>query len=305
MVRFLKHKDINKESWDNCINHATNRIVYACSSYLDTVSPGWCALIYEDYRFVMPLPVKKQFGFSQIIQPLLTQQLGIFSGEPVTNKIIASFVDGLNNYKYVYLAFNNTITDIEDKNIVLGENPNYVLDLSKSYCELERNFSKNTIRNIRKAKEFGLKAEVINIDTFLSFYLHYEKGGMPAIIKKTILQIDKKTKGALEFHGVFSNEGNLIAVNAFLSGYSRYINLAPASSPEGFRQSAMFLLLATFIEKHAGSNVILDFEGSRIEGVARFYKGFGSNYCPYYSLSKGKMPYILKIFWKIMGKITS
>jgi hypothetical protein len=42
----------------------------------------------------------------------------------------------------------------------------------------------------------------------------------------------------------------------------------------------------------------LDFEGSNIPGIARFYKGFGALPQTYYSLHQNRLPKLLQIFKK-------
>jgi hypothetical protein len=55
MIKYLKHKEINKEKWDKCISSSHNKIIYALSWYLDVVSPNWDGLIKGDYEAVMPI----------------------------------------------------------------------------------------------------------------------------------------------------------------------------------------------------------------------------------------------------------
>jgi hypothetical protein len=60
----------------------------------------------------------------------------------------------------------------------------------------------------------------------------------------------------------------------------------------------MFLLIDTFIQNNSGKNLILDFEGSNIPGIARFYKGFGAMAETYYSVHQNRLPRLLRIFKK-------
>jgi hypothetical protein len=87
-IKHLAHIEIDRQKWDACILNACNSLVYAESWYLDIVSPNWEALILGDYEYVMPLPVKKKFGVSFLVQPPLTQQFGIFSSNKIDEEII-------------------------------------------------------------------------------------------------------------------------------------------------------------------------------------------------------------------------
>jgi hypothetical protein len=46
--------------------------------HLDRTAVVWDALVWGDYEFVMPLPVRKKWGIQYVYQPLFCQQLGIF-----------------------------------------------------------------------------------------------------------------------------------------------------------------------------------------------------------------------------------
>src|SRR4030043_203599 len=63
MIKHLRHHEIDKERWDESIKKAFNGIIYAYSWYLDIVSPGWEALITEDYKKVMPLTGERHYFF--------------------------------------------------------------------------------------------------------------------------------------------------------------------------------------------------------------------------------------------------
>jgi hypothetical protein len=60
----------------------------------------------------------------------------------------------------------------------------------------------------------------------------------------------------------------------------------------------MFLLIDDFIRQNAESNLILDFEGSNIQGIARFYAGFGAEPQTYLSVRINRLPWLLRILKK-------
>jgi len=70
--------------------------------------------------------------------------------------------------------------------------------------------------------------------------------------------------------------------------------LLGGSNATGRENGAMQALFAGFIKTHASSDLILDFEGSEIEGIARFYKGLGATPVYYYNLLQNRLPYIIK-----------
>ncbi len=79
MIKYLKHHEVAKDKWDECIDKAFNGIIYAYSWYLDLVSPEWEALIEDDYSIVFPLTQRNKNNINYLFQPVFTQQLGVFS----------------------------------------------------------------------------------------------------------------------------------------------------------------------------------------------------------------------------------
>ena len=58
------------------------------------------------------------------------------------------------------------------------------------------------------------------------------------------------------------------------------------TNKEGLKSKANFLLVDTFIKNNSNAGIILDFEGSNIEGIARFYAGFGAKKTTYQEIKK-------------------
>ena len=281
-LKHLKHEEIDYVQWDKTISKADNSIIYAYTWFLDCVTPGWEAIVDENFEYIMPLPVKKRFGIKYLVQPTLTQQLGVLSLKPITEDITKEFIRSI-----PYLSYE---INLNEKNYVPNSTtyPNLMLNLSVSYENLIKGISINTQRNIRKAENYYLKIEwELKSTEFLQFYFDEEKNyHLPdAIITKKLVNSGLEHK-QIQLIGVKSMEGNLIAALGLFTCCNRLIYLLPSSNTKGKEKAAMFFLVNEIIKKYAGTNKMLDFEGSRIEGVARFYEGFGAKPTSYFVIKR-------------------
>lgn len=274
-IRHLSHHEIDFEQWDKIISSSGNGLIYAKSWYLNIVSPGWEALVSDDYSFVFPIPVKRKFKIPYIVQPPLVQQLGLFSIKPVNEQLIRKFIQKLPSYSYeLNLNEANRIGFSE-------EQPNFVLDLQPGYETIEQTYSKNTIRNIKKARKYNLRIEDnVPITAFFELYKNakhiYGINLLDKLIHAGLKHSDFNISGA------FNQEGRLVAALCYSEFKNRLTYLIPASNQAGKESAAMFYLVDELIRRESGRPKVLDFEGSKIEGVARFYKGFGATNRPYY-----------------------
>lgn len=281
-IKHLKNKDIDFKLWDTIISQSINQLAYAHSWFLDIVSPNWEALVSENYEYIMPLPIKRKYGINYIVQPKLTQQLGIFSKNNIDEYIICEFIKKLPTISF---ELNLNEQNFHSKALVA---PNYILHLNKTHGEISSNYSKNTKRNIEKAKKLNLEIQSkLSIQEFISFYYSVEKkytsteqSLVEQLIKTGILE------NKITIYSVLSADKKIIAALCLLHSTNRITYLLPASNDEGKASSAMFLLIDTIISENSESLINLDFEGSRIDGISRFYKGFGAKNQEYYIIKR-------------------
>ncbi|MEI6556327.1 MAG: hypothetical protein WCL70_12125 [Paludibacter sp.] len=292
-ILHLRNKEIDYQRWNECISLAHNGLIYACAWYLDVVSPDWEALVTADYSYVMPLPLKSRYKIPYLVQPVLTQQLGIFSTHEITEKIVLRFIKEIPYFSYE-LALNECNSCSKADAF-----PNYLLPLEKNYQELKAGYSTNTQRNIAKASKLGLHIEQLTSDQYIRFYFSVDKQFLSP--RQPVLEglLSKGVEqNGLELFGVYSADNELIAALCLLKTANRLIYLLPVSNELGKKSFAMFLLIDELIKGHATKPMIFDFEGSRIEGVARLYSGFGAKNKPYYILKRFRPSFLV-------GKITS
>lgn len=291
-IRHLPHTQINKQKWDEVVANAANSLVYGMSWYLDTVTPNWEALVTEDYCFVMPVPLKSKCGLKYIVQPEMEQQLTVFSAEEVTADIMRLFVKKLPAMSYeLALAVQPTA-------IKSAVRPNYMLDLQTDYELIRKRYSKNTARNLKKATDFKLKIiESKDIKGFLAAYQSLERD-----FQAYNLDVMRNLIHAGIIHQVFhlfrveNEQKEAIAWACIACFQGRLTYLIPFSNEEGMNKSAMFYLIDYLIEKYASKAKVLDFEGSAVEGIARFYRGFGAKNQPYYVIKRLRPSFLIGRF---------
>ena len=306
-IKVLDHKDINLKKWDKCISNALNSRHYAMSWYLDIVSPEWEGAILRDYEAVMPIPFKYKYGLPTILQPFMTQQLGIFSEKKLNPDLINEFYNILKKPYPVLYSLNLYFKPSFIKSKTIKLLPNIELNIRKEYSVLRNNFSKNTKRNIANAKRFNLKLnKITNDEKYFNFYFKNlrfkfttkEKELFKNIVNASLI----RNEGS--WLSVTNSEGEIISIAYFINFKNRITFLGSSSSEEGYKKLATFFLFDKIIEKYSGNNFILDFEGSQTKGVTRFYKGFGGKektYIKYMSISA----HILTFLKGIQDKISS
>jgi hypothetical protein len=295
MIRFLENHNLDKEKWDERISSSTNRIVYAYSWYLDIVAPNWGALVDGDYKTVMPLPTRQKMGIKYVFQPFFVQQLGVFGQDCGNPETAHSFVNAVPKRFKIIETNLNTHNQLENTNGTQNGVTHH-LELIEPYDQIRRKYSENALRNIKRAEKLGV---------------YVAKGGSPdlliAAFKKTkgreiskLAESDYKTLQRLVYTGIhrgqasvefaYTPENNFCAGAVFFETFNKSIFLFSATTAEGKENGAMSLLIDSYIKKKCNKDIVLDFEGSKIPSLARFYKSFGSKECVFLQIRKNTVP---------------
>lgn len=275
MIRYLRNNEIDLTKYDTCIKTSINTRIYAFSWYLDCVADNWDVLVLNDYEAVMPLPWRQKYFIKYIYPPAWTQQLGVFSSNEISEKLVLDFIHAIpKKFKKVTVQFNSD-NKLQLKNVT--ERVNYVLPLDKPYEEIYKGFNQNRKRGLKKAlKSKNAKIKTISSKDFLEFYLNVPKNY--AVNKnqiETLKKLVNSKNDAIKIIGIY-NVSKLEASILLLIDAHRIINLVPITSYYGREQGLITLLLNNMIKNYENSTKILDFEGSMLDGVASFYESFGA-----------------------------
>jgi hypothetical protein len=303
-IKFVANKDIDRSKWDQCIANSPFGIAYPMSWYLDRICQKWDALIWGDYLYIMPLVNNKKYGIGYVYQPFFTQQLGIFSSLATGSAIVDQFLAAIpKQFRLTDMNLNIGNT-LKISDFGFRHNTTYHMDLQQEISAIRTAYNSNTRRNIQKAIQNKISiSPVSDMDLFMKFTQDNLQEKSPEIKQKHYLALRNVVNYALENHfgeiyGAWDSDNNLVASVFFVTSNQKSIYLAASSNQVGIELSAMFLLVDTYIQNNAGKKQILDFEGSNIQGVARFYGGFGATPETYYSVHQNRLPRLLQIFKK-------
>jgi hypothetical protein len=296
MIHYVKSADIDKSKWDECVSSSPAALVYAYSWYLDLVAPGWTALVKGDYKAVMPLPLRRKYTINYVFQPPICQQLGIFSSIPVNADMLHEFLSSLPKpirYLAINLNFSNSVEGFRYHAVPMV---NYELDLNNLYEKTAERFSSNTRKNIAKAvKQIKVK-ENIPVQTLVDLKRKNPDLKMPSAYYKWMGKFCQSLidKGVGEIIGAEYNS-KICAAAFFVHFGKRVYYLIPVSDAEGKKNSAMFAIIDSVLQKYSGTNTIFDFEGSIYPGIARFFEGFGAYSSNYFSIRVNRLPLLFKM----------
>lgn len=296
-IIYLKYEEIDKQKWDSTIKNAVNRLPYAFSFYLDICSPSWDALIIDNYKFVMPLTVNKKYFVARLLQPSLSQQLGIFSNEDASAEIIKLFMDFLQKkYLSVNICLNYRNTEAALKtDLKFTQKITHHLPLFGNYDQIKKKYSTRRIRDLKKAEKNKLEVFVDNdIGAYMKFFEKTSANLMPDkhdFLRRLLYSLLQK--GMLKIYTAFDQHNMPLSSLVFIIDTKLIVNILVSNTDEGKRSGANTLILDRFIKEHSSSEKILDFEGSVIESIAEFFKSFNAKEILYLQYQKNSFPFNL------------
>jgi hypothetical protein len=295
-IVYVSHAKIDKQKWNACIHVAINGLVYASSDFLDAMSPGWDALVCGDYKAVMPVTWRSKMGFRYVCQPAFAQQLGVIYTNEKYRAVIPSFLSKLAiEYKLVeiFLNFDNVSEPLPAKH------QNFVLPLDRSHEAIRLNYKNDLLKNLKRTEKFNLQYTIQTSATeAIQLYKQYYGKRMH------IREVDFESLTALAHSWIENGKafvrevrlpsGKLLSTGLFLKDEKRIYNIASTTLPDGRTLEANHFLMDALIKEFAGTGLLLDFEGSDLPGVARFYQKFSPIAQPYAFWKSNRLPTWMK-----------
>ena len=282
----IARKDINEKAWNDLVEEKSEGLPYAFTWYLDAVTDDWYAVVFDNYKAVFPFQIKKKWGLKYSLQAFLTQQLGLIGGnDELLEKALKEIEKKVWHYHLQLNSFNHA------KKGVISIRKNFELPLNLDYLNLQRQYNTNCKRNIKKVpKEVKIIIDTTFSDDDINFIKSYSKLSLNKdnLLKLRKLLFNAQNEKTLQIAKAYK-EKELLSLVILIKTKKRIVYLISVSSQEGLKNKAMFKIVDDLIRQYAGTNLLLDFEGSNMENIARFYKGFGSIQVNYQEIKYNKL----------------
>lgn len=298
-LRYIPHSEIDFEKWDACVSSHPAPQPYGFSWYLNWTSGNWNALVHGDYEIVFPIFPRKKWGVQFSTRPYGTQQLGPYSKLPMQSNWTKQCVNAaMEHVRYAefFLSHHAPIpaewTPIELPNLELATN--------KSYDELLAGYSSQTRRNLKKAQRAGLEfaqwVEPKDVRQLWTGHVQEKTAISQAQLEGLMKVLDFcYYQKRAEVIGLRDEYNALVASQVWVRYEGRLSLLMNAATAEAKALGAPTLLIDHIIEKYAGTPWVLDFEGSAINGLYRFYSGFGAINTPFHMHVENRLPWPLSM----------
>lgn len=298
-LQYLRRSQVDTGKWDQCISNAPNGLIYAFSFYLDCMAPGWSALVLGDYEAVMPLPVRQKMGVSYIYKPGFIASLGVF-GPSLTRELVTQFINAIPATIKLIDTCLNAGNIFSNPPEFTRLHSNFILPLQLPYEQLYAGYRDNIKRNIKRAQKLNNRyATDVTVEEVLRLAQlqpdrtsHFTAADYANFARLYHFLHQQKKAVAC---GVYTPANELVASCVYFFSHNRAYYILVGNHPNGRTQGASHFLIDRFIADHAGTGLLLDFEGGDFHNLAFFYSSFGAQLEVYPALYVNRLPWWMKL----------
>lgn len=303
-VAYIKNKNIDKKKWDCCINNAANKLIYAQSFFLDIMAVNWDGIVLGDYEAIMPLTWKSKWGIRYLYQPAFLQQGGIFFKIALNDETIQQFFKiVLTSFKFAEVTGNYLNASLQQLPFLKTNScNNFIINLKQSYAAIYTNYSFSCKKSLKRIKKFRLQYQLS--DDFASIIQLYKKlygKRLPHILNRDYTNFKKLCIGLtpqqnLITRQVYTAKDELLCAVILLKDDNRLYNIISCITDAGKKLEANYFLYDHIFQEFSEQELIFDFEGSDITGIANFYSKFNPENQPYLFIKYNNLNPFFKLF---------
>jgi hypothetical protein len=313
----LNHDEIDPVIWDQFILASPQGMIYSYYHYITAMAPEWKAILVKSkdtIHAVIPLAIeRKPMGLTFSRQPVFAQYWGICF-RPVEASISKSYDQKKQWIKLIieklpvgFHLFSQNFSPAFDyplpfywHGFELKVRYTYQIDLLKTEEALWANISENNRRDIRKAQKAGITIQAgQDVATVIRIFKAAKEKEVDHIAAADYDKLQAVVRHYSEHAGsntliAYSTEQQPIAGIVFFKFAKTTIYFFGSTDPAYKTSGAMSLIIWEGLLRAQKDTAVFDFEGSMIEPVERFFRGFGAAPVPYLNISRNKLPYLLR-----------
>lgn len=295
-IRYIRGYDLDRSRWDRLMSSAPNADLYGSSAFLDIMTDGWDAVVCGDYEAVLPLPVRKRWGFRYVNTIPFCGPFSVY-GPETSDLSLEAMLHAIP--RYLVRCDINVWTEVKVPPTGWSSTPrvNHLLDLSEDYLSIRGRYHATCKNILNRGLPGGWYLKSV-FPVAAQIQLAGRFGGLGATAHRDTNRFERLCTVWPEMGDTLSlaicdSSGQVHAGGVFLRSTDQLHFLLGWSSPEGRNNNASRHILDHIIRMNAGLPLTLDFEGSDIPGVAQFFESFGAVPLPYQLLRRDKLPAIL------------
>ena len=305
-VQLLSSQQIDPQKWDRFVRSSRQGAVYHEYGTLSALCTSWSALLISDgdWKAVFPFERKRKYFIRYSFPTMFTQFLGpviaLDSQDESTelSRLLAkrfrtmgrSLVANFSPRYEFDRAWGNAGFKVEER-------VTHWLSLDRSFEDIQKAYSENIRRNIKKGKK-RFEIKVNELDVKAAVDLFREEVGASLAISETQYAGFIKWIGSLQdedratIYSAKTQDGTCAGFAIIVHSGTHRIYSMGALRAEWRNSGLSPLLLSSAIGDAIDDGAaIFDFEGSMVEGIARFFKSFGSEKVIYNTVSLKKFPF--------------
>lgn len=287
MFQELQRNQIDEQKWNEAVKRYAPQRPYLSTWYLDQLGTRWSALSDKNQDFLMPLTWHKRRGIRLLQNPLFAQQLGYFGAEASNSTYLKSFWSHLSTLSAVqdfrmHLDL-PALLEAEQHGFEWQLQSNFQVHLNSDSEDRRAAYSKQIKRNLKTADKKQIRLEQDDeLDGFVQMIRSFQGPKIQGLAAEDYQRIGSLCQslhqsGKGQVWSAYSAENQVLARIFTLDFENRLYYLFGSSSPQA-RESGAMSALFDFVLDQASSRQYqaLDFEGSSLPGLARFFQGFGA-----------------------------
>jgi len=322
-IQVLKPDD-SLEEWDHFVDESPQGSIFCRSWWLRAVAPQRFSILTlrKGTRIIagMPMVHTRKWGYHAIHMPPLTQTLGALLAPPSSDRyekrlsremdVLESLVEVIPKANYFRLNFHPNFTNWLPFYWARYEQTtrySYAIidlsDLDKVFSE----FTHSKRKNIKKAQGLvEVRDDLPAADFYSNHKMTLRKQG--EFISYSYQLFKKLYDTTYENHAgktwyAIDSKGNIHAAIFVVFDCKSAYYLISSIDPDYRNSGASSLLLRDAIAYVSQYTNRFDFEGSMIKGVEHSFRKFGAIQTPYFTISKGGYPLLLRTYRRLPGKV--